>query len=334
VDYTKKPGATAGSPAQQSTEPHSNPELDEFFERLKQEMPQAITRQDVRAAALHAIEHMDVESPAEEMANEPGSSSRICASCGHPNRESNNFCAMCGTPLAGASAQDLASRPSIQQPAEHPVVEADGNPVSDGHHHYHHHYHHHFFPGSAETGHLETTRLPVGERPMRDTGLIRAPLTGPAITRAEASVRRFTQDLALACNTKQLDDLVDLYAVDALLMRPNTPPVRGNAAIRELFFTALDSGLGEMELETLRVELVGDIAYDAGRYKMLVPYAMGQRREERGKYLIIYHRRAAGEWKILADCWSSDLTLNAANEPEAARTSAPPQWPGAPRKSA
>jgi hypothetical protein len=49
---------------------------------------------------------------------------------------------------------------------------------------------------------------------------------------------------------------------------------------------------------------------------MLVPLAMGKRREERGKYLVVLVRQPAGNWKILADCWSSDQSVSA--QPEAA----------------
>jgi ketosteroid isomerase-like protein len=139
------------------------------------------------------------------------------------------------------------------------------------------------------------------------------------LSRAEAAVRQLTQDLALACNTKQLDDLVDLYGPDALVLRPNFPAVRGSAAIREFFFAALDAGLGEVEMEPLRVELFGEVAYEAGRCKMLVPVAMGKRREERGKYLIISTRQSGGEWKALADCWSSDLSLGVATDANSAK---------------
>jgi hypothetical protein len=51
---------------------------------------------------------------------------------------------------------------------------------------------------------------------------------------------------------------------------------------------------------------------------MLVPVAMGKRREERGKYLIVLVRQAAGTWKILADCWSVDLAVSAPPLPESA----------------
>jgi ketosteroid isomerase-like protein len=56
---------------------------------------------------------------------------------------------------------------------------------------------------------------------------------------------------------------------------------------------------------------MGEVAIDLGRCKMLVPVAMGKRREERGKYLIVLARQPVGTWKILADCWSSDMVVSA-----------------------
>jgi len=115
----------------------------------------------------------------------------------------------------------------------------------------------------------------------------------------------------LACNTKHLDDLVDLYAADAIVLRSNVPPVRSTAAIRELLFTLLEAGLGEVQMEPMRVEIFGDFAYEVGRCTMLAPSGTGKRREERGKYVILAGRQA-GEWKILVDCWSNDLSLESA----------------------
>jgi ketosteroid isomerase-like protein len=129
------------------------------------------------------------------------------------------------------------------------------------------------------------------------------------MSRAEAAVRSVTQEWVLACNTKHLDDLLELYTADAMVLRSNCPPIRWAAALREFFFGALDSGLGEVEIEPLRVDVVGDLAYEAGRCKALTPSATGKRREERGKYLWVCARQSNGEWKLAADCWSSDLTL-------------------------
>jgi hypothetical protein len=65
---------------------------------------------------------------------------------------------------------------------------------------------------------------------------------------------------------------------------------------------------------------------------MLVPIAMGKRREERGKYLIVLVRQSTGVWKILADCWSSDLPVHSSPSLESATRNAneplpPPRKP-------
>ncbi|MBZ5600120.1 MAG: DUF4440 domain-containing protein [Acidobacteriia bacterium] len=310
--------------------------LDEFFSRLKADMGHRKPGQEAISAALQAIQHLAVEVDSEESvkaATEPDAP-RTCVICGAQNREQNRFCATCGVPLLEAPSELESSVPPQAVPATHPWQQVSAPPT--GQHHYHHHYHHHYFPTTDGVSQPVATELRGANdsSAARDTRQ-RAPLPGAALSRAEAAVRKMTQDWALACNTKQLDDLVDFYAADALVLRSNVPPVRGTAAIREFFFAVLDAGLGEVEMEPLRVELFGDVAYEAGRCKMLVPVAMGKRREERGKYLMIFMRQG-GEWKAAADCWSSDLSLGVAAEP-AARSSL--QAPGTPvprppRKSA
>lgn len=159
--------------------------------------------------------------------------------------------------------------------------------------------------GSGVSGFAPRSNEPARELDrMRPTAALRGDMS-----RAEAAVRRIAHEWVLACNTKHLDDLIELYTADALILRSNVPPIRGAAAVREFFFGALDSGLGEVEIEPLRVEVVGDMAYEAGRCKALVPSVTGKRREERGKYLWVCARQSNGEWKLAADCWSSDLML-------------------------
>ena len=241
--------------------------------------------------ALQAIQRLAMEIDLQDLAPH---NERICRSCGFGNREQNRFCSHCGVPLDDPQAQPAAeSAPSTEIP------------IAPGEHHYHHHYHHHYFGAANGLSGLVESRTPSSTR---DSTPTRAPLSGPALSRAESTLRKTTQDWALACNTKQLDDLVSLYVNDALVLRPNVPLVRGAAAIREFFFAALDSGLGEVELSAQRVELFGEMGYEAGRCKMLVPSALGKRREERGKYLILYNRQGQ-EWRIVVDCWSTDLTL-------------------------
>ena len=298
MDHSKKTEAENVSPGAGAHE------MDEFFNQIQSEMRRPDLSQEAVSAAFQAIQRMALEGdPEKPMVMPPQGATGQCSSCGLENAEGARFCNGCGSPLQS------------QQTG------APENTKAAGQHHYHHHYHHHFFPqGQAGSASVDRTVKPMGAPvPIRDGTRVRAPLAGPSVSRAEAALRKMTQDWVQACNTKHLDDLLEFYAADAMVLRPNCPPVRGAAAIREFFFGALEAGLGEVELEPLRVELMGEVAYEAGRCKMLVPVAMGKRREERGKYMIIFNRQAGGEWKAVADTWSSDLSLANPAEANAAK---------------
>jgi ketosteroid isomerase-like protein len=297
VDQQKKTGVVKVPPAAEGSSAKES--MDEFFNQIQSDMRREDVSQEAVAAAFEAIQRMGFEGESEKPMVPASSMDRRCASCGTENADNAGFCSGCGSPLQ---------------------LHAQGNGqvagATAGQHHYHHHYHHHYFPQTtgAEDRGVKPAGVPV---PIRDNPHLRTPLTGAGVSRTEAALRKMTQDWMQACNTKQLDDLLEFYSPDALVLRPNVPPVRGAAAIREFFFGALEAGLGEVEMEPVRVELFGDIAFEAGRCKMLVPVVLGKRREERGKYLVIFNRQANGEWKAVADSWSSDLNILTSPEPSA-----------------
>lgn len=271
--------------------------------------------QEAIAAAFEAIQRLALEVDTEESVNheeQNPAAQNQCGVCGAQNRPQNRFCASCGVPLS--QSRSLPPEPENAEEESTALIPSQERRIRrepPGQHHYHHHYHHHYFAAS-EAGFAPSPEMGTGSGPRENT-VLRAPLTGPSLSRAEVGIRKMSQDWALACNTKQLDDIVNLYTADALVLRPNVPPIRGTASIREFFFTALDSGFGEVELEPVRVEIFGETAYEAGRCKALVPSALGKRREERGKYLVLSSKQS-GEWKILSDCWSADLNLGIVGE--------------------
>lgn len=313
-------GLSADSPLQ-------NSELEDLYRGVQPEMRRPKPSADALASALEAAQRLAAEADAEQAVDDTAeeltitSSTIVCSVCGYGNRQENKFCGMCG--MAVNAQQQEPAAPAASQRTLSPALTLPVNPfpqeASEGQppqkrtsaqetHHYHHHYHHHYFPGGVEGMGAARSGGEAGRvEPARDSRPTAA-LRGD-MSRAEAAVRRVTQEWVLACNTKHLDDLLDLYVADPLVLRSNCPPVRGAAAVREFFFGALDAGLGEVEVEPLRVEVVGDLAYEAGRCKALIPSASGKRREERGKYLWVCARQSNGEWKLAADCWSSDLTL-------------------------
>jgi ketosteroid isomerase-like protein len=317
---SKKPNQA--SPLDPEGELERNSDVEEFFQKLmeKSEMRRPKPSPEAIAAALQAMQRLGIagaeEQPEGESAPADGLSAAgvPCPVCGYSNQPGNHFCGMCGRAVSGDEA--IAS----PNPGEQTAMFTNAS----GPHHYHHHYHHHYFAG-GQSGDLLSAAL--GQRSpapaLKEPARPRSPLGAPALSRTEAALRQMTQDWALACNNKQLDDLLEFYAPDALVLRPNLPPVRGTTAIREFFFAALDSGLGDIEMEPLRVDLLGDVGYEAGRCKMLVPIAVGKRREERGKYVVVFAKQKSGEWKAVLDSWSTDLTL-AAGEPTPAKATVPP----------
>jgi ketosteroid isomerase-like protein len=300
-------------------------QMEDILRRLQPEGRRPKPSPEAIQAALESAQRLaaeaDAENGAEDLAHKLRESGLIeCAVCGYSNREGTKFCGMCGVAIEPRKPSAAEPRPSqaIARAPNSPPAEAI--PVGRGNetHHYHHHYHHHYFPGadgmypraSAEPARDGARDFPREEK-LRPTAALRGEMT-----RAEAAVRSVTQEWVLACNTKHLDDLVELYVPDGIVLRSNCPPLRGATAVREFFFGAMDAGLGEVELEPMRVEVVGELAYEAGRFKALVPSPTGKRREERGKYLWVCQRQSNSEWKVSADCWSSDLTLTSL-EPEA-----------------
>ena len=278
-------------PDEERDQPGENREVEEFFHRLPANFHWPKPNDEAIAAAMKAIQRLSGGVAGAELAlsdaTDPGNA---CSGCGGPLPAAARFCVWCGLPKQSAAEQ--AGTPPQPRAGEQ--------------HHYHHHYHH-------------MVPAPVNEFASPSTGTETSSPRGrapgsPGIStggRAEAAARLVAQDWAQACNTKHIDDLLELYAADATLIRSSIPPVRSLSAIREFLFSLLEAGLGEVEMESLRLELMGEIAMDIGRCKMLVPVAMGKRREERGKYLLVLVRQPVGTWKIIADCWSADSVVSA-----------------------
>ena len=285
----------------ENDQPLQNQEIEDFFQRLPANFRWPKPNAEAVAAAVEAIQRM---SGGSEIAHELESSTNpatMCPGCGGSLPAGARFCVWCG------QAKDPAANSGTAPP-----------PSPGGQHHFHHHYHH-LIPGNSTPA-----SPPSSDAQQQSVVRGKAPGAAPVApgSRAEVAARQVVQDWAQACNTRHIDDLLELYVADATMIRSGVPPVRSLPAIRELLASMLEAGLGDVEMESLRLEVMGDVALDLGRCKMLVPVAMGKRREERGKYLVVLVRQPAGTWKILADTWSIDAPLGTTPPADAARSAA------------
>lgn len=130
----------------------------------------------------------------------------------------------------------------------------------------------------------------------------------PAVTNeVESLIAKIGDDWAKHWNAAELEKLTRLYADDAVYMPPHHAAVHGREAIHEYLKGPLRHGVRDLQYEVTFIKHSGDLAYDVGRFSMTVPQADGTRRQDRGKYLTVWRHQPNGEWKIVADCWSSDL---------------------------
>jgi uncharacterized protein (TIGR02246 family) len=107
-----------------------------------------------------------------------------------------------------------------------------------------------------------------------------------------------------------------LYADDAVLSAPGTPPVRGSAAIREFFArdTAAVAAAGVTFAPGAAPEfgVSGDLGWEWNTFT--VKDAAGATIDT-GKYTTIFARRN-GEWRVIRDTWNSDVPPAPAAEPQ------------------
>jgi uncharacterized protein (TIGR02246 family) len=122
---------------------------------------------------------------------------------------------------------------------------------------------------------------------------------GRDIQRAGALRDRWAADW----NAKRLDDIMTLYAEDAVFLRPTAERTTGLTAIRSLFEKVLATNTPHIVLHPITTERSGNLAYDSGTYDETILSA-GVSRATRGDYLIILKRQSNGEWVIAQQAWT------------------------------
>jgi ketosteroid isomerase-like protein len=104
---------------------------------------------------------------------------------------------------------------------------------------------------------------------------------------------------------KQLDQIIALYAPDAAFLAPSGGRFTGQAEIRGLFKTIMDTVTSNLTLHSMVTESSGDLAYDSGDYtETLVPTKGGPDQHYQGDYLMVFKRQENGKWLIVQHAWT------------------------------
>ena len=104
---------------------------------------------------------------------------------------------------------------------------------------------------------------------------------------------------------KKLDDVVALYAPDAVFLTGTGDRFSGREAIRAIFKTAMGGHTSDLTPRSLVTEVSGNLAYDSGDYlETIIPVSGVARKELKGNYVIVFKRQPTGRWLIIEHVWT------------------------------
>ncbi len=121
----------------------------------------------------------------------------------------------------------------------------------------------------------------------------------PAQADDRADVEAATQRWISAFNRKSTDDIVALYASDAVFHGTSSPVLRDSPALVRDYFNGL-SNLGNSTMATAehRVQLLGNVAISSGFY-IRTATDNGKTVQTPARFTFVYARRG-GQWLIVA----------------------------------
>jgi ketosteroid isomerase-like protein len=119
-------------------------------------------------------------------------------------------------------------------------------------------------------------------------------------------VRNVLAGFVKAVADQDAESAVNYYEVDAVVLAPNAPMVRGSSALRDMFQGMIDGGVKAIEFNTTDLIEDGSLVVEVGTSVVHVELAPGSSIADPGKYLVVYRRQADGEVKMVCDAFSGD----------------------------
>ncbi len=123
---------------------------------------------------------------------------------------------------------------------------------------------------------------------------------------AIASIRAIDDQFMENVAAKKPALVAGLYADDACILMPGRPIIRGKSQILAFWQAALEGPVQAVTLNTTEVNVSGDMAYALGNNSVMLKPAGEYPRQEKGKYVAVYRRRAGSGWEIVVDSYSND----------------------------
>ena len=136
--------------------------------------------------------------------------------------------------------------------------------------------------------------------------LTAAPALNQQAPGPEDAIARIRSEWTKDLHDKKLDQIVMLYAQDAVFLPPNGERITGRDEIRKLTKAAMDTFTSDLTFQSMKLEHSGDLAYDSGAYReALTNVSDGGVSHGQGNYLMVFKRQPDGSWLIVQQAWTS-----------------------------
>ncbi|HEV2832465.1 MAG TPA: hypothetical protein VGW31_10845 [Hanamia sp.] len=123
------------------------------------------------------------------------------------------------------------------------------------------------------------------------------------IKQGEASIKQSNQLFMKSFQSGDSTEVSNCFATEAKLMIADMPAVEGRDNIKHFMAMAMNKGIKNFKLETIKIWGDSSILAEEGTYKML---DSDDNQLDRGKYIVLW-KPEAGNWKMFRDIWTSDL---------------------------
>ena len=130
--------------------------------------------------------------------------------------------------------------------------------------------------------------------------------TGVAREDVVRIVHAIDREFMDAVAAKDAERVAALYAEDAQIMMPGRPNISGRSEILSFYKAAFQGLVESILLDTTNIEVSGGLAYATGSNRITLTPPGETPREERGKYVVVYRRASAADWKVVIDSYSNN----------------------------
>ena len=95
-----------------------------------------------------------------------------------------------------------------------------------------------------------------------------------------------------------------MHTVDALVLPPDGPMVKGREAIRQWLSSGFEGGVKSLQFESIALELDGDTASEVAIVTIGSAAPGGQSTTVVVKSLVVW-KKSAGHWRLHRDMWNA-----------------------------